>query len=345
MGTYLEATPVEFTVAIPTFERNGILRETIAAILPQLNRRWRLLILDNCGSQPVTSCLGDLLDGYTACEIQIVRHPVNIGGNANVLRCVEMSEGKWLWLLCDDDMPSATAVSQIEEMAAQHQDVAVMHFHYSSPEFGCRIDDVVYESLADYLVAGLSISPLIFASTQVFQLKQLKLGLRYGYQYAMSCAPLLAILLMVCPRGTFLRTQQSILVKDGLARADGGHYSPIPLFLGIGLLCDLRLDKELRSALEQSLKRVTRFWRFRTLLRETITADWVTRDPDRAPYLISECLARLYSKTWVGWILPRSIAFWRLIVGIRPVLIWVFGWYDRLKGIGKRKAIDESVRL
>jgi GT2 family glycosyltransferase len=39
---------MDLTIAIPTYNRNELLLRHLAHLLPQLNERCRLLILDNC---------------------------------------------------------------------------------------------------------------------------------------------------------------------------------------------------------------------------------------------------------------------------------------------------------
>jgi abequosyltransferase len=101
------------TIAIPTFNRNQILRANLARLLPQVTADCRLLILDNHSPEPVAETLADLLAAFPHVQAQIVRHRINIGGNANIMRCFELCETPWLWVLSDDDEALPDAVRTV----------------------------------------------------------------------------------------------------------------------------------------------------------------------------------------------------------------------------------------
>lgn len=101
------------TVAIPTYDRNAILRKHLALLMPQLTPDCELLIIDNCSPTPVIETIGDLLDSYPEVNARVERNRVNIGAGANLLRCIERCETEWIWVLSDDDLPKPDAIETI----------------------------------------------------------------------------------------------------------------------------------------------------------------------------------------------------------------------------------------
>lgn len=87
---------MKLTIAIPTFNRNEILEKHIQFLLPQISEECTLLIIDNCSMVSVENTIGYLLSKYPLLNYKIIRNKVNIGGNANILRCVELCETEWL---------------------------------------------------------------------------------------------------------------------------------------------------------------------------------------------------------------------------------------------------------
>jgi glycosyltransferase involved in cell wall biosynthesis len=103
------------TIAIPTYNRPAQLNKTLGIILPQVvkDRRVCLLILDNHSEVPAAEILNSFGIAIQSDRIRVVRNFVNIGANANIMRCFELCETSWLWVLGDDDDPSPDAVKTI----------------------------------------------------------------------------------------------------------------------------------------------------------------------------------------------------------------------------------------
>ena len=104
---------MKLTIAIPTYNRNDILEQNIGLLLPQLNSDCKLLIIDNHSSIPVEETLNPYILKFPHVSIEVIRNRVNVGGNANVLRCIEFCETEYLWILSDDDPVLNNAVETI----------------------------------------------------------------------------------------------------------------------------------------------------------------------------------------------------------------------------------------
>lgn len=103
------------TIAIPTYNRPDELARTLSVILPQLKNddRVYLLIIDNHSKKSASAVLESLSMEVPEGQIQVLRNNINIGGNANIMRCFEMCETEWIWVLGDDDAPSPDALKVI----------------------------------------------------------------------------------------------------------------------------------------------------------------------------------------------------------------------------------------
>src|ERR1039458_3439666 len=96
------------TIAIPTYNRVHLLRQTVELILPQLREGVELLICDNAS----TDGTADYLEALQP-RIRHHRHPDNIGSEPNFSSCLTLSRGQYTWILCDDDLPCSNAVDNI----------------------------------------------------------------------------------------------------------------------------------------------------------------------------------------------------------------------------------------
>lgn len=104
------------TIAIPTFNRREPLLETVKEILEQIESKndVELLILDNHSCYEVEKELSSVIPCGLK-NVRILSNRANIGLAANVIRCLEMAEGDWVWLLGDDDSIRPDAVERIIE--------------------------------------------------------------------------------------------------------------------------------------------------------------------------------------------------------------------------------------
>ncbi len=109
------------TIAIPTYGRNDLVLASIKSLEPQLNDQARLLIIDNHSPVPVAPVS---ISRHTT----IVRNQINIGGNGNILRCFELSESEWIWVLGDDDQVLSDSVSRILEAISTSPSAIYLNF-------------------------------------------------------------------------------------------------------------------------------------------------------------------------------------------------------------------------
>jgi len=94
-----ELGTAEVTVGIPTFNRSGSLRGSIASVLAQSYRNFTLVVSDNASDDDTTSVVASFADPRLVYR----RLERNIGRLANFNRIVELAETEFVLLLGDDD--------------------------------------------------------------------------------------------------------------------------------------------------------------------------------------------------------------------------------------------------
>lgn len=110
---------------IVTYNRKSELQNTLEKIFSISSplRRCMLTVLDNCSTDGTTELLMEYCKIY---NIRIIRHPSNIGGNANIALAfmeAQKSNKEYTWILCDDDDFDFTYFSEIENAMEQKKDV------------------------------------------------------------------------------------------------------------------------------------------------------------------------------------------------------------------------------
>jgi glycosyltransferase involved in cell wall biosynthesis len=251
MSQDYESDVNRLTIAIPTYNRNQILLENILLLLPQLDSRCRLLIVDNCSDVPVEQTLQGSLHDRCAFEWKIVRNSINIGVNANVLRCFELCESRWLWVLGDDDQVYPDAISKL--FAALHTSPSCIFYNFSS-EIYFRTASHMTHDLTEFVAEIDDFSNVLFLSTGVYDADKLRPHLVTGYLQTGSHAPHLAMLMSALKqRESCLLSDQAIVHHDNNAAI---RWSYVAAVIGWYDLLDLLQTKQERYSFSRTLASV-----------------------------------------------------------------------------------------
>ena len=155
---------MKLIISIPTYNRPERLLRTVNALLPQIVDGSRIEIFDNASDRE----LGDLwvLQRNFPDKLRITRNVANVGGAANIIRCVESVDAEWVWVLGDDDAPFETAVATILEKI-QHASHTCM-INFASDWSGKRQKTIRCKTVGELCAHNASLQNLLFISTSVF---------------------------------------------------------------------------------------------------------------------------------------------------------------------------------
>ena len=241
---------MQLTISIPTYNRNETLAYNLAYLLPQLTPQCKLVILDNCSDVPVEETLRPLLAKYPDAPCEIVRNPVNIGANANITRCLEVCETPWLWVLGDDDTPQPDAIATVLRHIAAHPNAVYINFAWDElrrATFTTRGVDEMAEKLDKS-------ANLPWISSSVRRAEVMRAQVKFGYQYAYSLLPHVAILLMsLGERGECCFSREQIVRIERDETPIEEQWSTINLALGYPVIFDLPLRQSTRERLWRKL--------------------------------------------------------------------------------------------
>lgn len=126
--------------AIPTYNRASELRALLAVLLDQLQNESRVevVVSDNASSDHTAAVVQEMLD--RGLPLRYLRHGVNLGPDANILRCYEQAAGKYIWLFGDDDIIAPGTISRV--LSALESDdydlVAINSYSFEGPYTGHR---------------------------------------------------------------------------------------------------------------------------------------------------------------------------------------------------------------
>ena len=159
------------TIAIPTFNRNHLLRGCLERLLPQMGSNHQLLIVDNCCDVPVQEYLDGWLTGFGRKNMRIVRNSINVGSGANLLRCLELCETSWLYCLGDDDLVADDCIQKIESTLTRHPQALYVSF---SREVARRSCVTRTTGLIEFISCLNDWSSFLFMSSSVVNAKMMR---------------------------------------------------------------------------------------------------------------------------------------------------------------------------
>lgn len=170
---------IQLKITIPTYNRPEHIQRQVRDLLPQLRDGVSLIVYDNCSDIPVAS-------HFTQEELSqftLVRNKFNIGGKANIGKCLaENGDSGWIWLLGDDDRIADNAVDIILETIQNHQNCCYINFQQKkTEETKCFLDFLNYMKI----IGAFGIS--FFQSACLFNMDKLKPYVLYFYEYLSSC--------------------------------------------------------------------------------------------------------------------------------------------------------------
>jgi glycosyltransferase involved in cell wall biosynthesis len=114
------------TIAIPTYNHHELLKEQLISLIPQITTEVILIVVDNCSNPPVRVFLEK--EGVNTSSFTIIENEQNIGGDGNILKCYNITETDWIWILSDDDFIEKDALATVLEIISENQDSVFINF-------------------------------------------------------------------------------------------------------------------------------------------------------------------------------------------------------------------------
>jgi abequosyltransferase len=240
----------KLTIAIPTFGRPKMLAECVARIAVQLDGDSELLVIDNASAVAAEQVLKPFLDSRPALPISIVRNRTNIGANANILRCLELANTDWVWIVGDDDFLTDGAIAAVLLAIRTCPDAIFLSFVATNykrkgESISCGVSGAI-EDLDSF-------PNLLFISTGVYYRPAMLESLKFGYHFAYSCAPHLAVLFTALGANGKVYWRTETIIHRPPSNEDG-HFDFTVKFLGLPTLLELPIPAEFRSVLLKKIE-------------------------------------------------------------------------------------------
>lgn len=138
-------------IVIPTYNRANYLNDTLRYLLNSPFKNCKITIRDNASFDKTQ----EICEKYAKLfkNMEIIRNPKNIGGNANILRSYEQATYPYVWVIADNDYLNFDRCSDfIEAIESEKYDLIIcnsaLYTSEDSPNFRPSIDD---EPISEYI--------------------------------------------------------------------------------------------------------------------------------------------------------------------------------------------------
>lgn len=240
---------MKIDIIIPTYNRPRNLHSTIQALSSQIDAGVTIFLLDNASEPAVThASLGissDLID-----RVIIRRNCANIGGDANILRCFEVGNADYFWLLGDDDVVAPDAVRLIRDAIVTFPKASFHNFSFHHRNFNSR----EVSGLSEFINEIDRWGAILLISNGVYRVADFHASLMAGYRYSYAYAPHVAVLLesLGARSLTAVFHPQAIVLGNAENPGNAG-WSLVRFAETRMLLLDLLSNEELRTALGRKI--------------------------------------------------------------------------------------------
>ena len=250
------------TIAIPTFNRNAILFQNLKHLLPQIDKNVNILIIDNCSDIKVEGYLKKKIKIYQN-KIRVIRNPVNIGGDANILRCIELCESDYIWILGDDDFPFPDALKKIQKFL-EYGDPIWVNFYSFNKFLPNRNSEIKTSTLISFLKHFDSINELVFISNNIYKTSCIKEGLVGGFlNLHMRVPHLISMLYGVIkskPIGKYYITKDQLFLSISNNKDRSTSWPLSSMFVNTIAIFQLPIFKNISNELLQLLRGARKNW-------------------------------------------------------------------------------------
>lgn len=115
--------PIICTVAIPAFNREGMIRAAIESALRTERDDIQIFVIDNCSEDKTV----EVSESYGDPRLKVLRNPRNLGLFGNFNRCLEVAaDTPYLCLLCSDDRLKPGFLERAIEVMEAHPECSLL---------------------------------------------------------------------------------------------------------------------------------------------------------------------------------------------------------------------------
>jgi len=212
------------SIAIPTYNRINFLNSLLKTLLKQINKRnlsIEIVISDNFSNDGTEGLILEFSKKYKF--IKYYKNESNFGPDINMYLAIKRSNGKFVWLLGDDDLVKENAVKKIYETIKSNIDVSLFFINRKIVNIDLskvflekdinESEDIIFENGID--LAYKFYDKILTCSCLVFNKKFVFGEFSYNFFYGLFLSPLVfSIECLSKGKGYFIE-EALVLYREG----------------------------------------------------------------------------------------------------------------------------------
>ncbi|MEO7961910.1 MAG: glycosyltransferase family 2 protein, partial [Ginsengibacter sp.] len=123
------------SIAMPTWNRSANLQEALMHLLPQVtpySKQIQIIISDNGSTDDTQDVIKKVIHQYPELNIIANKNDTNLGFYGNLWKCRQLSSGKYLWVLSDDDYVCEGLIQEVIDSINISKKLAVIYLKINS---------------------------------------------------------------------------------------------------------------------------------------------------------------------------------------------------------------------
>jgi glycosyltransferase involved in cell wall biosynthesis len=267
----------KLTIFIPTYNRWAMLEKTLTGTLASNVAGVKVVILDNHSAPEGRAAVERVIADYSDRQVQIIKNPVNIGGDGNILRCFELCETPYVMVLGDDDFLEPDFLKKIEAFLLSDSDYGFISFQVPREYASAQTQDKVFDSPYDLLNESGNWAELLFISTNVYRKDLVMMGYEQAQRYQLTCSTQLIAVLKGWEalkkvahknRYKFVLAHEPVVASSGHGR-DHRSYGVMVVLKGLSIVRSVFESEPQASVVRKAIRGAARYvFKPRVLVKE-----------------------------------------------------------------------------
>jgi len=154
------------SICIPTYGRPMYTLETLNSIVPQMNDKTELVVVDDNSQDGTYEVVKLFKQAHPELKIAIEQNKSNLGFDRNVLKVMSKARGEYAWLFGNDDKLLSGSVNKVLKIISLNKNSSLIHVNYS------RYDDLLKKITAKKMVGSIA-KDIYFDSAEDFYFRKI----------------------------------------------------------------------------------------------------------------------------------------------------------------------------
>src|SRR5688572_27122553 len=126
------------SICMATFKRGAFIRETLDSIIGQLTPEVELLVVDGASPDETAEVMAEYVGQHP--QVRYIREAQNGGVDQDYDKAVGYANGRYCWLMTDDDLLAPDAVAKVlDGLRAPGVDLLVVNAEVRSTDFSVQL--------------------------------------------------------------------------------------------------------------------------------------------------------------------------------------------------------------